>query len=313
MATSCKEQQERIEETVIEPLEQWVERQEQRCQDAQCVWWMLCLNKVACAVFTFLAKVVVWVTKVVARWAYRTVCTVVTLVLGVVALVTGSADRLVRALGDLWDLVKDGFYAVTGAIIFGALRMVDLVQTAVGVQRRKRGLTERERRLLRPIFRDSLTYDLVEIVDGKAGILTTSGRAFTMGFTIYLPSYSEHTLVHECVHVWQFEYGGFGYIGNSAFNQLDSMVFDRGYRPYDWRPRIDAGESWYQLRSVEAQAQFVEDVYAKGMFDFDAPEAADDSAPGAFFHEDGAGHNAFREGERDYTAQANAAWRIIRA
>ena len=71
-----------------------------------------------------------------------------------------------------------------------------------------------------------------------------------MGFTIYLPSYSAQALVHECVHTWQFQFGGFGYIGNSALNQLDSLVFSRGYDPYKWRPAIDAGESWFTLRST---------------------------------------------------------------
>jgi hypothetical protein len=312
MAESCTQQQERIEETVIQPLEQWVEQQEQRCHDAPCIWWMLCLNKVVCSIFTFLAKVVVWVTKVVVRWVYRLVCTLVTLVVGVLALFTGTADRLVQAVKDLWGLVKDAFYAVTGTIIFVALRIVDVVQTAAKVQAGKRKLTEDERALLFPIFRESLHYDLIEVVDGPAGILTTSGRPFTMGFTIYMPSYSKQTLVHECVHVWQFETGGFRYIGNSAFNQLDSMVFNKDYKPYDWRPRMSAGESWYQLRSVEAQASFVEDVYALGLFDFDAAETPDDHAPGAFFHEDDSGHNSFRDGETDYTEQANAAWRIVR-
>lgn len=205
------------------------------------------------------------------------------------------------------------FYDVTGAVIFAALRVVDVVQTAAGVQPPKRGLTEHERALLLPIFRDSLPYDRIEVVDGKAGLLTVSGRALTMGFTVYLPTYREKTLIHECVHVWQFRYGGYRYIGNSTFNQLRSMAFDRSYRPYDWRPGMDAGSFWHQLESVEAQAKFVEDVYAHGVFDFDAPGTPDDDAPGAFFREDQAGHNTFREGERDYTRLANAAWQIIRA
>jgi hypothetical protein len=207
---------------------------------------------------------------------------------------------------------KDLFYAATGAVIFAALRIVDVVQTAVRVEPPKRRLTEHERALLFPIFRDSLAYDLIEVVDGQAGLLTVSGRALTMGSTIYLPAYREKTLVHECVHVWQFRYGGFRYIGNSAVHQLESMVFDRSYRPYDWRPGLNAGSCWYQLRSVEAQAKFMEDVFARGVFAFDAPGTPDDDAPGAFFREDEAGHNAFREGERDYTGQANAAWHSIR-
>lgn len=161
-------------------------------------------------------------------------------------------------------------------------------------------------------FGDSLVYDAIEIADGSAGILSISGRAFTMGFTIYLPSYSEQTLVHECVHTWQFQFAGFRYIGNSALNQLDSVVFNRDYDPYEWRRAIDAGDSWFTLRSAEAQAKFVEDVWALGSFDFTDPEVTDPVGSGAFFREDESGHNAFVMAGVAYTAQANAAWRILR-
>jgi len=211
-----------------------------------------------------------------------------------------------------WARVRDGLYAAAGVVIFVALRIVDLAQTAARLQPRKRPLSQQERALLRPLFREALDYDRVAVVDGKAGLLTLSGRALTMGHTIYLPTYRESLLVHECVHVWQFRHIGFRYIGNSTFHQLDSMAFHRSYKPYDWRPRIDAGSAWCRLASVEAQAQFVQDVYDRGVFDPGDPGSPDDAAPGAFFR-DGAGHNSFREGSRDYTAQANAAWAIIRA
>lgn len=201
---------------------------------------------------------------------------------------------------------KDRYYAATGAVIYAALRIVDRVQTAVRVQRRKRPLTERERAVLQPIFGDSLAYDRIQVVDGRAGVLSISGRPFTMGHTIYLRPYSERTLVHECVHVWQFAHGGFRYIGNSTFHQLGSKVLRRSYRPYDWRPGIDAGDAWAQLTSVEAQAKFVEDVYDRGV-------SGPDESPGAFFRGDGAGPNAFRDRGTDYTAQANAAWQAIRS
>lgn len=313
MAESCKQQQERIEETVLQPIDKWVQRQEERCQNQPCNWWMLCLNKLVCWIATFLVKVTLWVATVVVRWVYRTVCTVVWLVIGVLALLTGNTDILAQAVKDLWELTKDSIYTVIGVVIFAALRVVDLFQSAVGLQPAKRRLTERERGILWPIFRESINYNAIELVVGSAGVLTTSGRALTMGYTIYLPSYSEQTLVHECVHTWQFQFEGFEYIGNSALNQLDSIAFNPGYRPYNWKPRIDAGESWYTLKSVEAQAKFIEDVYALGHFDFDAPDAPDEATPGAFFKEDASlGHNVFIVGDVTYTVQANDAWRIIR-
>ncbi|MBO3745597.1 hypothetical protein J5X84_05895 [Streptosporangiaceae bacterium NEAU-GS5] len=312
MALSCRQQAERIEETVLQPVDQWVEQQEQRCRDEPCHWWTLCLNKLFCWVVAFLVKVTLWVATVVVRWVYRTVCTLVTLVVGVIALITGNTDLIKQALDDLWSLAKDGFYAFTGTVIFVALRVVDLVQTALGLQPAKRRLTKSERAILWPIFRESLNYDAIELVVGPAGILTGSGRALTMAFTIYLPSYAERTLVHECVHTWQFQFGGFSYIGNSAFNQLDGALFDRDYNPYEWRSRMDGGASWYSLRSVEAQAMFIEDVYVSGVFDYKDPERMDDTGPGAFFHEDEAGMHRFSFGGVDYTSQADAAWHILR-
>ena len=142
---------------------------------------MLCLNKLVCWVVVVAVKVALWVTTIVVRWVYRMVCTVVMLVVGVLALLTGNTSILVQAVKDLWELIKDGTYAVIGLIFFVALRLVDLVQSALGIQPGKRHLTERERSILWPIFRDSLNYDAIELVVGPAGILTIFGRCLYDG------------------------------------------------------------------------------------------------------------------------------------
>jgi hypothetical protein len=313
MATSCKQEQERVEQQVLQPIDTWAQQLEQRCRNEPCIWWMLCLNKVFCWLAVVVVKIVLWVLIVVVRWVYRTVCVAVTLVVGVLALLIGRTDILVQAVSDLWDLTKDGFYAATGLVIFVALRIVDLVQSAFGAQPAKRPLTKEERAVLRPVFRESLNYNAIEVVDGPAGVLGISGRAFTMAYTIYLPAYSVQTLVHECVHVWQFQFEGFRYIGNSAFNQLDALVFSRGYQPYAWQSRLDAGDSWYTLKSAEAQASFVDEVWATGIFDHSDASTPDAVGSGAFFREDAeAGVNRFQFDGNDYTAQANAAWRLLR-
>jgi hypothetical protein len=48
MATVCREIQEWIEEQVEQPIEEWENRQEQRCREEECNWWVLCLNKLIC-------------------------------------------------------------------------------------------------------------------------------------------------------------------------------------------------------------------------------------------------------------------------
>jgi hypothetical protein len=245
------------------------------------------------------------------------------LVVGLLALLIGNADILLQAVSDLVELGKDAFFFALGGLIFVALRLVDMIQTVTRRQPAKRPLTERELEILRPIFDDSLLYPLIQIVEGPAGVLTFSGRAVTMGFTIYLPDYSERTLVHECVHTWQFQYGGFGYIGNSAMNQLYG-IFNPVVDEYDWKPGLDAGESWYTLQSIEAQANFVDAIWGEGHFVFADIDVPADFTPGAFFREEDAalGSNAFISKDADdgdgvdtfttYTDQANDAWRILR-
>src|SRR5438552_3386848 len=112
MAESCKQQQERIEESVLQPIDTWVTQQEQRCRDEPCNWWTLCLNKLLCWVVVGLVKVCLWVTTIIVRWVYRLVCTVVSLVIGLLALLVGDSTILAQAVKDLWELAKDGTYAV---------------------------------------------------------------------------------------------------------------------------------------------------------------------------------------------------------
>ena len=309
MAMTCKQQQEKVEETVLQPIDKWVQKQEQQCRNEQCNWWMLCLNKLFCWIVWTLVKITLWVTTLVVRWVYRTICTLVSLVVGLVAWIFGDSTLITQAIADLWELVKDGFYTFVGAVIYYALFIVDGIQSILGIQEKKRPLTERERGLLWKVFRNSLNYNAISIVNGKAGILGVSGRPFTMGFTIYMPSNNDALLVHECVHVWQFQFEGTKYIGNSALNQLDSMLINKGYEPYSWTNWISAGNSWYTLKSAEAQAQFIQDVFTEGEFVFIDKTIPSDSTPGAFFREEEeTGHNKFS----DYTAIANEAWRIIR-
>jgi hypothetical protein len=310
---NCKQQQEKIEETVLQPMDQWVQKQEQQCKNEPCKWWMLCLNKLICWIVWAAVKITVWVTAIAVRWVYRTVCTLVSLVVGLVALIFGNVEIIKQALSDLWELAKDAFYTSVGAVIYGAIYIVDGIQSILGIQKKKRKLTERERGVLWKVFRNSLNYNAISIVDGNAGLLGVSGRAFTMGFNIYMPSYSDTTLVHECVHVWQFQFEGTKYIGNSALNQFDSMFISKGYTPYSWVDAINAGNSWYTLKSVEAQAQCIEDVFSDGEFVYYDPALLADTTPGAFFKEDSrTGHNEFEYGGDNYTRMANEAWRIIR-
>ena len=169
MTWDCKEQQEKIEESVLQPLDKWIQEQEQRCKNEECKWWLLCLNKVFCWLAWVLVKITIWVMTIVIRWIYRTICTLVSLVVGVVALIFGNTAIIGQALLNVWELVKDSVYTGLGAVIYVALLIVDWFQTVVGIQAKKRPLTEAERGFLWPVFRNSLNYNAIRIVDGTGG------------------------------------------------------------------------------------------------------------------------------------------------
>lgn len=314
MALSCKEQLSKVEEEVLQPLDQWVNEQVEKCRNEPCKWWMLCLNKVFCWIVTTLVKVTVWVLTTVVRWVYITVCVVISLVVGILLLFTGRTDVFLQAISDLWQLIKDVFFFSVGLVIFVALYIVDKFQDVFNIQSEKRRLTEPELKALRPIFGESLPYSMIRVVDGNQGILAPAGGspAYTMGYNIYATSPPLATIVHECVHVWQFQFGGTQYIGQSALYQLWEMLFG-GADPYDWQASIGSGDNaWYLLDSVEAQAQFIEDVYTAGVFipTGGTPNTTD----GAFFQRNKTGQNEFKSSTTsvDYTSRANFAWDVVR-
>src|ERR1700737_2749129 len=73
----CRTAYEWIEEQIEKPIEEWENRQEQRCRDADCDWWTLCLNKLICWLVVIAVKVVRWVVVTVGKWVARLVCAIV--------------------------------------------------------------------------------------------------------------------------------------------------------------------------------------------------------------------------------------------
>src|SRR5262245_58094206 len=128
MAESCKEQQVKVEEEVLQPVDKWVNQQEQRCREEECKWWMLCLNKLFCWLGWVLVKITEWVLIVVIRWVYRIVCVAVSLVVGLVTLPFDSSI-FVQAVTDLVEFVEDAFYFVVGAVLFLGNNLADFVLT----------------------------------------------------------------------------------------------------------------------------------------------------------------------------------------
>lgn len=217
-------------------------------------------------------------------------------------------------------------YSLLGRLIFYLSNAMDWLLVSLRLQDKPRPLTREEKEVLKPIFGDSLKYDAIKITQGKVGLygLTHKYGATAIGYHIYFRSYDSKfiTLVHECVHVWQFQTTGTFYIGQSAVLQLLHKF--GGDNPYDWVNTIGRRRnSWSLLKSAEAQAEFIERLYAKGKFIFE--DGRVDSGAGAFFRNEGNGKNQFlylksgnrecterTDGATDYTIIANEAWNRIR-
>ena len=73
MATICKNIQETFETKVWEPVDDWVKRTEERCEEYD--WW----NPIGwfCWLVTIVVKVVRWVARTIVNVVFRTVCEVI--------------------------------------------------------------------------------------------------------------------------------------------------------------------------------------------------------------------------------------------
>lgn len=175
------------------------------------------------------------------------------------------------------------------AVLMVGGRALSAVQTLLGVEPVRRGLTEQEGAVLRQVYGDSLDYSRISIKEGNAGLLTMSGRPFVHGDTIFVPS--KHVplrmdiLVHEAAHIWQHQHGGTDYMSEA----LVAQFFGDGY---DLGKGLREGKSWSQL-NPEQQAELLEQGYRAGYFE----------TPPRRLYVDGV----------DYTAQLEAALREVRA
>lgn len=127
-----------------------------------------------------------------------------------------------------------------------------------------RRLAPAEIDVLRPVFGGSLRYRLVRLtLDGPLA----AGSTKVVGNTIHFLSRQmvPAILVHEAVHVWQWQLTGWYYAWQSLRDQFAAWrrCGSRG-GAYDWTAPARAGRPWGGLRS-EPQAQLIEDAWRAGL------------------------------------------------
>lgn len=222
-------------------------------------------------------------------------------VVGVMRNGAEAAQTLSRGLGQVFTgRFREGFGELgrglvqvvqtpIDAVLMMGGRTISAVQTLLGVEPVRRGLTGEEEAVLRQVYGDSLDYSRISIKEGDAGLLTMSGRPFVHGDTIYIPS--KHlpikvgTLVHEAAHVWQHQHGGTDYMSEALFAQFLGDGYNLG-------KALSEGKSWSQL-NPEQQAELMKEGYLAGFFE----------TPPRRLYINGV----------DYTAQIEAAVREVRA
>ncbi|KAF0192790.1 MAG: hypothetical protein FD165_560 [Gammaproteobacteria bacterium] len=124
MAIECVETQEWIEEEISKPVEEWVEKTEEKCKKRK--WYDP--RRWLCWLVTTFVKVVRWVVVKVGKWVVRTVCKIVGAVLGFVRdFFTGLWDVIAGIFTLDWRRILDGLITIGSGFI-------DLVATLARIQ-----------------------------------------------------------------------------------------------------------------------------------------------------------------------------------
>jgi len=221
----------------------------------------------------FVAGAAAWLGGIVADTT-NLIGAVVKAVAGVVA---GVVCGLVRIVGGILcldsSLIKKGWVdlgsSLGGAILVILGKGAALGQRIIFCQNNERPLTKAEQEMLRHVFHDSLSLYNIRIIEGWSGIfgVTTNG-AFTLGNTIYANttdfSVNPEILVHECVHVWQYQVLGPRYtvdaLGAQAIYGRNGSSTDA----YSWVAELDRGHTKWEEFNKEAAAEHIEDIWSFG-------------------------------------------------
>jgi len=195
---------------------------------------------------------------------------------GALGIVGGVIGGLIKIIGGILtlnrDLIKGGCIDI-GASIAGAVlsilgTFVSLVQHIIFCQNNERKLTKEEMEMLRIVFQRSLSLYDIRLIQGWSGLfgITTTG-AFTLNNKIYLNTTDlkkqPEILVHECVHVWQYQNHGNRYIADALGAQA---IYGRGgvHDAYNWSDELGRGNTKWENMNVEAEAKLIDDIWTDG-------------------------------------------------
>jgi hypothetical protein len=236
---------------------------------------------------------------------------------GVFGIVGGILGGIIKVVGGIFTgqggLILEGlwdmFSPVFGTIIVVLGKLVALVQSIIPIQGFERPLTEKEKSELKRIFKTSLNYYVIRIIEGRAGLFGINSRPFTLGNTIYMKTktFPVDLLAHETTHVWQYQQNGNRYTSDALAAQW--FIPDA----YNWEREINVRNksNWTEF-NAEAQAAFIQDLWKFGKLR-DAIGNIMETGNGAFFDADDTKTFSFFEvNGLEYTDIANEAVKTVR-
>lgn len=132
-----------------------------------------------------------------------------------------------------------------------------------------RKLSEHELELARSIFGRSLRYDLIRI-DPAPWFISGKILAWVTFSTIHCKKeIADHILIHELVHVWQFQHFGSVYMSKSLIAHLRAFPYNYGGKENLYQQML-RGKGLVSF-NFEQQAEIVEDYYKSTLHKTEAP------------------------------------------
>jgi hypothetical protein len=196
---------------------------------------------------------------------------------------SGNVGGVIRILGSIISLDGDLFIkglidivsGYAGALTLLGAATLSFIQRVIPLQGFERPLTKEELDRLKKVFHNSIAFYNVRVIEGSAGAFsifvdpTKPSFCTTIANTIYTRdvdlSTNPSALVHECVHVWQYQNLGPRYAAESLAAQSYYGVDDEGNKKaYNWIDELNRGTDKWVNFNKEAQAQLIQDVWNKG-------------------------------------------------
>lgn len=248
------------------------------------------------------------------KGVFSVVGAVIKSVFGIIGGVIGGLIKIIGGIftwqgGIILQGIWDIFSSVIGTIIVVLGKIIALIQSIFYLQGFERPLTEQETSELRKVFKSSLNYYVIRIIEGHAGLYGLSPRPFTLGNTIYLKSVvlTIDLLVHETTHVWQYQQTSVRYATDALTAQW--FVPDA----YNWESEINIHNktNWTEFNN-EAQAEFFQDLWRLGKLRDDSG-AVIQTGNGSYFSADTKKtFGYFEVSGVDYTSIADNAVKTVR-